>query len=1299
RYELGELIAESERNTVRRARRLSDGRRVIIKTSARPYPTVRDLRKLAFEHHLLEKLAGPGIIEALGSERQSGRIALVLEDFGGERLPVRPNQGLELDTFFPLALGIVRALGQVHAKDVIHKDINPRNVLMNPSSGEVKLIDFSLSSELSREHPEIAAGTRLEGTLPYISPEQTGRMNRDVDYRSDYYSLGVTFFEILTGTQPFAASDMLGYVHCHLSKTAPSARERNAEVPEGLAAIVAKLMAKNPDERYQSARGLVADLEQCQKVFAERRDVPAFELGRHDVPERFGVSRELVGREGEIAELLAVFEAARSGPALLLLVSGYSGVGKSSLIREVHKPVVDRRASFISGKFEQLERNTPYGALAQALREHLRQMLAATEDQLLVYRTRLESALGINAGVLTALLPELAQILGAVPPVAELPAREARGRVQRSFRDLLRAIATAEHPLVMFLDDLQWTDGSTPQLLVRLLAEENLRHVLFIGAFRDNEVGENHLLSHALADLRAKRPDAIRQLSLLPLPESSVNQIVASTLRRDPSQTRPLAQLLFQKTAGNPFFLSELMTQLHREGAIRFDSEAGVWTSRDDAIARASYSDNVVDLMVRRLQRLPAETLECLRLGACLGNEFELGFLARVVKRGPEAVAAALWPAVEQRLLLPRGHDYQLLGIDAEGGGLELAGADVQYRFPHDRVHAAVYSLSDGQQRARAHLDIGRLLRDQIPAAERARRVFDFIDHLNLGRSLLEGVAQRDELAELDFVAAQRARRSAAYATAVAYLETSRELLTAAEWDSRRARQFEILRMRAECVFLSGQVERAHALAEELFGLAPDRAALASAYCLKAAILEQQSRLAESIATILRGLRELGVELPEEPAAIGAGIGAGIGKMKAHLDRVPIENLSKLSGVTDALQVATTELLFQLIPPASQLNPPLFILAELVLFDLALTHGTVPGSAKNFMDCGIVLGSSLGDYAGAYRMGKEAFTLLDRIVPTPLEAGVNFVFGCFISHWGAHFQEGLDALARAHQRGVELGDVLHASYGIIHRAKSLFFSGRDLAECQAQADRALAYTIETGSVGHVAVPRLVRRAVGQLTGQNQDSEDVALSDEAFTREIEKTENGHFLLVLGQSQTIVSFVLGDFERAAQASELATRFIGVGNGAFTVPDYHLFQALIAAQRWAQTSSEERPALLASIEANAATLEGFARVCPANFAHKHLLVRAELARLREGSIDAVLELHRQAQQAAGDDFVHLRAISYELLSAFWKDRGHPELARESLLEAYHLYRHWGAAQKLRRLEREHSDWLRRAHVPAIA
>ena len=562
---------------------------------------------------------------------------------------------------------------------------------------------------------------------------------------------------------------------------------------------------------------------------------------------------------------------------------------------------------------------------------------------------------------------------------------------------------------------------------------------------------------------------------------------------------------------------------------------------------------------------------------------------------------------------------------------------------------------------------------------------------MNLGRRLVTRAGQRRDLADHNQVAGERARRAAAYAVAVSYLETSLGLLSREEWAERPEKYFDCCRMHAECVFLSGHVERASALCEELFGRAHDKISRASAYCLKASMLEHQSLLAEACDTIRIALRDLDVELPTDHAAIDREIGAGIGKMQGHLAKTPIEDLVGLPAMTDRVKIATMDLLFQIIPPASQWYPPLFILADLIIFDLTLTHGTTPASSKNFVDCGIVLNVILRDSAAAYRMGRAAFAHLERHSPTPLESPVNFVFGCFISHWGAHYGEGLEALARSHQRGIELGDVQHAAYAIVHRALRLFFAGRDLAECKAQTDRAEGYCREAKAVGQESAARILQRALAQLdVGLGRDD----ASDEAFTEEIRKTGNAHFLLVLAQTQTMVHFILGDLEAAGRWEALASSLAGAGNGTFPVPDHYLYRALLLSKKVGPASGVVRDALLTSLAECQEQLRVFADASPANYAHKHKLASAEIARARGDSLDDVLRLHGEALAAAGDDFLHLRAVANELLGDMWREKGYPQLAKGCVFEAYYLYRRWGARAKLARMEHEHSAWL--ASVP---
>jgi len=1283
-YEVVETISRSGRSHVCRARRMADGASVVIKSVASDHPDVDEIAKLELEYRILRKLDAPGVLRALDLVRGVGNVALIVEDFGG-RPPSHVAGAGAVDVFFGVATAIARTLGVIHAQNIIHKDIKPRNILVNPLTGEVKLIDFNTAIEGSHEHQDVNSTRAQQGSLAYMSPEQTGRMNRDLDYRGDYYSLGVTCFELLTGTLPFSATDAMGWVHCHLSKQPPDARSLNPAIPTKVAQIVNKLLAKDPDDRYQSARGLLMDLERCQREWTEKRAISEFELGVHDVSERFQISKKLFGRELDIETLLTSFETASVGAAKLLLVGGYAGVGKSSLINELPRVVVRSRGYFIAGKFDRLERNVPYGALLQALRGLVRLLLAEPDDRVRAWQQRLSSGLGANAKVLVELVPELSRLFGESQALPELDAQEARLRIQRAFRDFIKIVARPEHPLAIFIDDLQWTDASTLELLSALLGDENLRHVLLIGAYRDNEVDEGHLLSLSLRAIEAARPEALARLYLSPLSEQSVQALVAETLHSDPQLSAPLANLVFHKTAGNPFFVNELLRLLQRDGAFHFRSDEGRWEWDMGKIQSASISDNIVDLMVAHLRSLPEETLEHLCTAACLGAHFDLTTLARVADRPAHAIASALREAVKVDVLIPFGDAYRLLGEEAAPSFGSPSALQVEYRFQHDRVQQAAYQLLAEHERHRLHLRIGRLKLASMQASGQEEDVFEVVNHLNLCRELLTA-AERAQLSRLNAVAGQRARRSAAYSVAIAYFELGLELLSAQDLRSSPELGFEYSRALFECVWLTGDIERANVLADQLIEAAPDKVARGSAVELKVTLLEHEGRMLDAVRTIRSHLSAFGIELPEEPAEIERRIGDSIGKMQAHLGRVPVEDLHRLPELQDRELHTAMILLSQVIPSAIQTYPPLFILVELIMFDITLTHGITAVSCKNFVDCGIIQGSILGDYATAYRLGKAAFVALEKYAPHPLESAVSFVFGAFISHWRAPVREGLEAFARALRAGLELGDPRHATFSRVHTLQRKLLIGVSLDEMQVELDEVIPYLEESRAANALVGAGAVRRVTSRLRDPSLSSHPA----DAFTAAVVAFGNAQWVFSYGQAETMASVLLADSGMAEEWLKFTEPMLNAGAGLFAYADYHLMEALILAKGIAAEPGAEREKSLAKLRSNQEKLRIWAENCPANFAHKYQLCSAEIARIEARPTDEVIGLYDQAILSCADDFVNLRAFINERLGEYWSEKGQPKIARTFIEEARYLYGLWGAGSKVRQLELRFPEWL---------
>src|SRR5436190_1833792 len=601
----------------------------------------------------------------------SGNLALVTESVGkplSQLMTERAREPLTLDRFFPLVIRLTRTLGALHERHVVHKDVTPHSIYVDPETWEPYLTNFGLCSELSLERQSAKLSTKLEGSLPYISPEQTGRTSRDVDWRSDYYSLGVTCFELITGTLPFEAKDALEWAHRHIRQPPPLAIDRRSDVPVALALVLEKLMAKSAEQRYQSTFGLIADLERCRAAARSGDGAHAFALGADDVSRRFQMPQRLYGRKREVEQLVRRFEESAKGATVFALVSGYSGVGKSALVAEMGRAIVQRRGYLAEGKFDQFQQAAAYGAIASAFRGLVDQLLGEPPAHLAAWRAALQQGLGANAALVTALVPELALVIGEVPPVPELPPAEAQTRFQLTVASLVKVFATAEHPLVLFMDDLQWSDVPTLHLLSRLATARDVGHLLIIGAYRDNAVDATHPLTVTLDQLRKVRD--LAELSLQPLAAPAVDQLVADTLRVEPTRAEPLARLVFEKAQGNPFFVRELLRTLHEDGAIVFDPDAGRWRWDDVAVAAAGVGENVVDFLVGSLRRLPAETQEVLQLAACIGGTFDLGTLALIAERTPAETAEALQAALQRQAIVPLTESYRLVAHGAaEDGG------------------------------------------------------------------------------------------------------------------------------------------------------------------------------------------------------------------------------------------------------------------------------------------------------------------------------------------------------------------------------------------------------------------------------------------------------------------------------------------------------------------------------------------------------------------------------------------------------------------------------------------------------
>ncbi|WP_437924075.1 AAA family ATPase [Sorangium sp. So ce291] len=1273
------ILHEGADTVLYRARHRHDGRRVVLKVLRRDHASPRALGRLHHEHEIGRALDAPVIVKVHEITALRDQVALVLEDFGGRSLDELLAGPMPIERFFPIALGLAGALAELHRHHVIHRDIKPQNLLYNPETGEVKITDLGIACLSPRESQELARDGLIEGTLAYMAPEQTGRMNRWIDERTDLYALGVTFHEMLTGTLPFQASDPVEWVYCHIAQKPPPSHEIVPSIPPLLSAIVLKLLAKPAEERYQSALGLRYDLDQCFSRWRKGGVIEAFPLGQRDVSDRFQVPQRLYGREREIEELLAVFDrVVAQGRSELVLVSGYSGVGKSSLVAELHRPVARARGFFLAGKFDQLKRDVPYLPFLHAFRGLLQELLCMGEDEIERWRQRLREALGPSGRLLTDVLPELALLVGPQPPVAELPAPEARRRFHATLQRFVAGCARKEHPMVLFLDDLQWADAGSLQLLEQLATHAGAAHLLLIGAYRDNEVGPAHPLSLMLSDAR-KVSAAVTDIVLAPLSAAHVGALVAEAVHASAEQVEPLSRLVYEKTGGNPFFVRQFLLALHEEGLIAFDKDEGAWRWDIAAIRDKGFTDNVVELMAGKLQRLSAPTRDALKRAACLGSSTDLDTLAIVASRSAAELRAALAEAVQEGLLVCH---------------------DVAYRFVHDRVQQAAYSLIPAAQLPEVHLCIGRLLLEGRSAEEREDALFDIVGHLNRGAALMRSQAERDELAALNLRAGRRAKAASAYESAAALFAAGVALLAEERWQKQRELTYDLTFERAHAAYVIGQFEETERLLGELMERARTRIKRAAVVELAIALNVTRGKGARAVEIGLSFLRDHDINLSVHRSR--ARVEEEIeGVWQALGDRA-IEDLIHLPPMTHPEIKATMGVLQGVSLPAFFMDADLHYLVVLRMVQLSLRHGNAESSAYAYAAFASVTGPRYGRYKEAYLFGKLGYDLADRSCDLTSKPLVCSLFGHQILMWKRHYRETSFYSRVGFNASIESGDLNNACLICIWAALFPLLCGEPLEDVLHEIEGRLSFVRKAGYELVHDILLCAHHMVQTLRGRPARFSMLDGSELDGAGFEARIPPGHLRGIRSFYYSLKAqarFVLGLPEEACAATaRIIVDDDWKTSAHVLVFESFYYRALALAAAFSEAhgaSTSQRDELPEGLLDCERQLGVWAEGCPENFLHKHALVRAEIARLR-GQESEALRLYEQAIASARENgFVQHEAIACELASVFCRARGLSTPADAYLRSARAGYFRWGAHAKVEQLDQRYPFLVERKPI----
>jgi predicted ATPase/two-component sensor histidine kinase len=1188
-----------------------------------------------------------------------GRPTLLSEDPGGVLLAQQIGEPWAVRRFLQVGIGIAAALRQLHARGVIHKDLKPANLLIDASEG-VWLTGFGFATRMRRERPLPEPPEFIAGTLAYMAPEQTGRMNRSIDSRSDLYALGVVFYEMLAGALPFTASDPMEWVHCHIARQPRSLHTRVTGIPEQISVIVLKLLEKNAEDRYQTARGVERDLERALLHFESTGRIQAFPSGTDDASDRLVVPEKLYGREAEIHVLFSSLErVVAGGETQLVLVSGYSGIGKSSVVNELHKVLVAPRGLFAAGKFDQYKRDIPYATLAQAFQQLIRQVLSSNAAQLAGWREQFSQALGGNGQLIANLVPELELVIGKQPAVADLPPQAAQGRFQSIVRRFLMVFARAEHPLALFLDDLQWLDAATLELLEYLLGDPEMRHLLLVGAYRDNEVGPTHPLTYTLEKLR-RGSDRVREIVLAPLRIQDVAELCSDALHVDAQAARPLAELVHDKTDGNPFFAIQFIGALVDEGLLTFDSGSAAWQWEIDAIRAKGFTDNVVELMARKLQPLPEAAKRALRQLACLGNYARSSVSSLVYGVSEESLHLALQDVVQAGLVLR-----------------ERTG----YAFLHDRVHEAAYSLIPVAERAAEHLRIGRILAASMAPDEIEENIFEIVNHMNLGAALIESQDERDYTAELDRVAAQRAKASTAHVAAHAYAATGRSLLGADSWQRHFRLTFELELMLADCEFVMADLQRAEARLYELGARATsltDRAAVISVQMnLYIAMIDQADH---AVQICLDYLRLVGIYWSPHPNR--TAIQEEYERLLSRIGGRSMDELLSLPLSEDPDHTATIEVLLGMFTVAFNSDRGLMDLVLLRMANLGLQHGNTQAMPFGYAFVGMVLGSSFGDYRTGFLFGKLARDLVEQRGLARYGGRIYHTLATHVLSWTQPVRVAIASIERGLQIMLDVGDVAYVSFGYLVQITLLLASCEPLDRVQVEAERSLGL-VQQGKFdiaidGIVGQLRLIRALRGELA--DPCTLDAGLGFVADYARLGLTRGWYWLRTMQ-----ACFIFGDRAAALTALYNTEPYVAYFSSFFELPEYHFYAALTLAACFDEAAPEARASYREALGVHQQLMAGWAENCQENYGNRLALMSAEIARVDGRALEAMAGYEKSIRMAREQGFIDVEAVACEVAARFYAARDLELAAQAFLQHARSGYRRWGAIGKVRQLDRQ--------------
>lgn len=1298
-YTITAQIYADDKIVIYRGIHNEDRTNVIIKTLKTEYPTPKELAQFRHEYEITKELYLTGSVRPYQLQKYNNGLALILEDIGGDSLKnIIANKKINTLTFIKIALQLATAIGELHQHNIIHKDIKPANIIANLETERIKITDFSISTRLSIESQQVISSNKLEGTLAYISPEQTGRMHRPVDYRTDFYSLGITFYEMLVGWLPFQGTDPMELIHSHIAKIPIAPHDLNPDIPKQISDIIMKLLAKSPDERYQSAYGLKIDLQICLEEFSTQGQIQEFSLGKQDVADKFQLPQKIYGRSIETASLFTAFSKVSQGARIMVLLSGDVGMGKSALAQDLQKPVMRNHGFFVMGKFDSIQQNQPYSAIIQALRELILQLLTETTTQIDIWRQKLLAVLGNNAQVLIQVIPEIEMILGKQLPISELAPVETQNRFNMVFINFIQVVAQPSHPLVIFLDDLQWSDSASLKLIEKMITDQNISALLLIGGYRNTpDLVQGHLLYDTVEVLSQQPSVSIEKINLVPLKLEYVKQLVADTLHCSLLHSQSLAELIRNKTDGNPFFIKEFLKTLYQEKCLHFNPIIKKWEWDVRQILEMDMTDNVVALMHTRMQKLSDATQELLKLAACIGMQFDIETLAQLYQQSETITTEVLWEAVEENLVVPQGDTFQMLyEADLDVTITHTAELDLVktgYRFVHDRIQQTAYALLPKQKKQAIHYQLGRLLRENTNPGHLEEYLFEIVNHLNLGITLVNNQPECYDLARLNLAAGKRAKTSSAYDVAYNYLKIALSLLAQDSWQKQYHLTLAVHVQAMEIGYLTGAFSHADELFETVLHNANSLLDQVKAYEIRILFLISQNKMLLAVETGLKVLQLLNINISVDDSDFAASFA----ELQTLMQGRQIEELVDLPEMKDQHKLAALRVLMHISNSAYVVAPRLYPFIGFTQAKICVQYGNSPFAAYSYAVYSILLCSKLDDTDAGYRLGQVALKLLERFDNKDYIAKVQTSVNTCTRHWKEPAKQLLTPLANTIQSGLEIGDIEYACYASIYYGVYSFLVGVDLETVSERYEYYLEFMFNSKQSYQIYSTQPWYQLALNLQGIAQQpcrlDGDGCNEDTLLPILIEKN-NISALFTIYFAKAYLCYLFKEPQQALAHATKAQQYVDGANPFLQYAVYQFYYSLILLTNCTLVDESTKINYLKQVKHNQAIMQQWAAHAPANFQHKYDLVAAEQARV-EGNLPQALTAYEQAIKGAKKhSYIQEEALANELAAEFYLQLNINKAAQVYLMDAHYAYLTWGANAKVKALESYYPSLTYRNH-----